>query len=425
MIYFVVVQAPAWPMGEDCFAVESAFAVHLRELRELIGPEYSQLVLIAPSMPEAMRERQRAHLATLEFAQTGIRFRAAFPLGMSRPRFLLTRLLPTWRWLKRQFAQPCVVHAGMSTELARPLMFMASLAGRRMGRTVMFMVDMDWRMHARRFHHIGEWGTRSYLVNRFAYDPLKWLQLWLAPRLFDVCCFKGDTLVRDFGSGRPNVHKFHDTVHAADDVMSGAALQARLAWLRKPAGPLELVYFGRLVRYKGIDRIIEAVRLARAAGTDVRLRIIGDGEEAPALQALVASLDLREHVQFDGAVPWGGPLFGMLERQHLCVMAPLIEDTPRAAFDAFCRGLPIVAFDIAFFRDLAAESGAVVTTPWPQSRGLADAFLKLSADREALARMAAGAVRFAADNTQQSWLQRRLGWLRSAVMQRDGGAAAQ
>lgn len=417
MNYFVVVQAPAFPMGEDRFSVESAFAIHLQELRRLIGPEYTQLVLVGPALSEAQASRLSAQMTVLDAATTGIRFRPAFPLDMSRARFLLGRWLPTWRWLKQQFAQPCVVHSGMSTELSRPLMFMASVAGWRMGRPVMFMVDMDWRRHASRFYRTGEWGLGSYLVNRLVYDPLKWVQLWLAPRLFDVCCFKGDTLVRDFGRGRPNVHKFHDTVHGAGDVLAGAALAGRLEFLRRP-GPLDLAYFGRLASNKGIDRIIEAVGRARSAGTDVRLRIIGDGDQQARLQALTGSLGLGPHVEFIAAVPWGTPLFGLLAKSHACVMAPLIEDTPRAAFDAFCRALPVVAFDIAFFRDLAAESGAVVTTRWPEPSGLAEAFTRLAADRESLARMGAQGVRFAADNTQQAWLERRLGWLREAQRRR-------
>jgi glycosyltransferase involved in cell wall biosynthesis len=414
MKYFLVVQAPAFPMGEDRFAVESAFAIHLQELRRLIGPAYIELVLIGPALSGAQGASQLAHMTTLERSASGIRFLPAFPLNVSRARFLLRRWGPTWRWLKQQFSEPCVVHSGMSTELSRPLMFMASLAGRRMGRPVVFMVDMDWRRHAERFRRTGEWGFGTWLVNRLAYDPLKWLQLWLAPRLFDVCCFKGDTLVRDFGRGRPNVHKFHDTVHGAADVLAGPSLAARLEWIRNTTGPLNVACFGRLASNKGIDRMIEAVGLAREQGADIRLRIIGDGDDAEDLRALVRSRKLESHVEFIGAVPWGAPLFRLLEDQHLCVMAPLIEDTPRAAFDAFCRGLPIVAFDIAFFSDLAAESGAVVTTPWPQAGGLAHAFARLSADRDSLARMGADAVAFAARNTQRIWLERRLDWLREA-----------
>jgi glycosyltransferase involved in cell wall biosynthesis len=412
MKYFVVVQAPAFSMGPDRFAVESAFAVHLQALREQIGPAYDELVLVGPGMSKARWEAQASQMTEVDAQATGVRFVAAFPLEISRVRFLLQGFVPMWFWLKRLFAQPCVVNSGMSTELSRPLMFMASLAARRMKRPVIFMVDMDFRMHARRFYETGAWSYRSYLVNRWLYDPLKWLQLRLAPLLFDVCCFKGETLVRDFGRGRPNVRKFHDTVHSADDLLDAGQLKVRMEWIRNGSDGLAVVYFGRLAANKGISRIIEAVAICRDRGVNVHLRIVGDGDCKQELVEQAQRLELLKQVEFIDALPWGAPLFRSLQDQHVCVFAPLTEDTPRAAFDALCRGLPVVAFDIAWFRDLAAESHAVITTQWPESAGLADAFARLSADREEVARLSARAVAFAAVNTQQAWLERRLGWLK-------------
>ena len=417
MKYYVVVQAPACPLDAERFAVESAFAIHLRELRALIGPEFEELVLIGPAMSAAQYGAASSGMTVMSPAETGVRFLPAFPLEMSRATFLLRRLVPTWFWLRRLFAAPCVVHSGMSTELARPLMFMASLAGRSMHRPVMFVVDMDFRMHARRLRATGAWSLRSYVLNRCIYDPMKWIQLRLAPYLFDVCSFKGETLVRDFGRGRPNVRAFHDTVHAASHVIDAAALEERIRWIQSRPRELAAVYFGRLVSSKGVDRIIDAVDMARQQGAAVRLSIIGDGPAREALQSRARERRLEGQIDFIDPVPWGEPLFRLLDRQQVCVMAPLIEDTPRAAFDAFCRGLPVVSFDIAYFRDLAHESGAVVTTPWPDPAGLARALAGLADDPVEMVRLSRNAVRFAAENTQQAWLKRRLGWLRAVFAQ--------
>jgi glycosyltransferase involved in cell wall biosynthesis len=414
MKYFVVVQAPAYSLSVDSCALESAFAVHLSLLRQLIGPKYDELVLIGPGLSADDYRSKVNQLSVLDAATSGVRFVPAFPLSASRAGFLLRRLWPTWRRLKSIFAEPCVVHSGMSTELARPLMFMASLAAKRMGRPVIFMVDMDFREHARRFYADRQWSLPSYLVNRLAYDPLKWLQLRLAPYLFDVCCFKGSILVRDFGRGRPNVHKFYDTVHSAADVLDDPQLARRLEWIARPGGPFTAVFFGRLAANKGIDRMITATHLARERGLDVRLRIIGDGECRAALADQIRDLALEAHVELVPAVAYGDPLFKLLEDCHVCVAAPLIEDTPRAAFDAFSRGLPMVAFDIAYFTDLEQASGAVITTPWAEAEGLAVAIVQLAQDRPRLMEMTRRAVQFAAQNTQEIWLRRRLGWLEDA-----------
>jgi glycosyltransferase involved in cell wall biosynthesis len=125
------------------------------------------------------------------------------------------------------------------------------------------------------------------------------------------------------------------------------------------AQPFRVTYFGRLAVNKGIDRMIVATGLARQRGVDVHLRIIGDGECRESLRLQAREANLEAYVEFEPPVTYGEPLFRRLEDCHACVAAPLIEDTPRAAFDAFSRGLPIIAFDIAYFRDLAqASSGS-------------------------------------------------------------------
>jgi glycosyltransferase involved in cell wall biosynthesis len=354
-------------------------------------------------------------MVELDAQASGIRFLPAFELDVPRWKFLLTGWWPMWRMLNREFSVPCVVHSGMSTDLARPLMLMASLAGWWRKRPVVFFVDMDFREHAKRFRETGAWSLHSYLLNRAVYDPLKWIQLWMAPRLFDLCCFKSPALVHSFGKGRPNVKTFFDTAHSASQVVSEEELTLRLSSCADPSRGLVACYFGRLAMNKGVDRMIAAVRIARKAGPDVRLRIIGDGECRDALRQQVEREGLGDFVDFIAAVPYGEPLFRLLEDCDVCLAAPLVEDTPRAAFDAMARGLPVIAFDISYFRDLAASGASVMTTPWPHPEGMASALAGLSADRNRLAGLVRNAVVFARANTQEIWLARRHAWLQELL----------
>ncbi|MET0209250.1 MAG: hypothetical protein ABW220_09405 [Burkholderiaceae bacterium] len=129
----------------------------------------------------------------------------------------------------------------------------------------------------------------------------------------------------------------------------------------------------------------------------------------------VREAKLDDAVEFEPPVAYGAPLFERLRDVHLSVAAPLIEDTPRAAFDSMARGIPIAAFDITYFQDLARESGAVRVTNWPEAEGLAQAFVELAADRPRLAGMSRAAVAFARANTQDIWLKRRTQWLLELV----------
>ncbi len=261
----------------------------------------------------------------------------------------------------------------------------------------------------------GLWSLKSYLVNRYLYDPLKWIQLWLAPRLFDLCLYKSRSLVRDFGRGRNNVRDFYDTAYGEQDIVDEQELTARLLVLREAQGPLRVTYFGRVVSYKGLDRVVAAVDLARRNGVAVTLRIIGDGDCLEALRRQVRAAQLDDHVEFVPPAPYGKELFRLVDENHVTVAAPLTEDTPRAAFDSMARGLPVIAFDITYFKDLEAASGAVLTTPWADAAGLATAFARLQSDPAEVVRMSHAAVKFARENTQDIWLDRRVKWMRAAA----------
>ena len=415
MDYVIAVQAPAYPLSDTCFATESAFAQHLRELRHSVGEDFEKVVLIAPALTEAEYAARRDHLGVVDFARDGVVFVPAHRTDTSARRFWLREASGLWRRIRDAVRTAGIVHSGVADDVWRPLMAMVNFAAWLSGRPVMFLVDIDFREHARRYRQVGLWNFRQYLVNRLIYDPLVYLQVWLAPRMFQLVLLKSASMVRDFGLRRAHVRNFYDTAHGADDVLSPAELAERNVMLREPDQPLEAVFFGRFVAYKGLDRAIEAVRLARAQGLDVRLTLIGEGECEASLRQQVAASGLQEAVRFLPPVPYGDPLFEQLRTKHVCVAAPLVEDTPRAAFDAMARGLPVVAFDISYFADLAQASGAVLLAPWPDPGGLAEGFRQLLSDRTRLSSMASAGVEFARSNTQAIWLERRARWMKGIV----------
>lgn len=420
MDYLVAVQAPAYPISATSFAVESAFAEHLKALRTSVGSRFARLVLVAPRLSEADFASQQNHLGRISLEEDQILFLPAHPLAASPAMFWLRHAWPIWRQVGKILAGGAVVHSGMSTDIWRPLMALVNFAGLRAHQPVIFMVDIDFRQHSRRFYHLGVWNLKAYLVNRLLHDPLKWLQVWLAPRLFQLVMLKSASMVRDFGNGRSHVKNFFDTAHSEEHLLPAAGLDRRLAGIRG-GGALKLVYFGRLVLNKGVDRIIDAVAMARDRGAAVELTVIGDGPCLASLQRQVAALKLDGAVRFLPQIAYGPELFDRLDEAHLMAAAPLIEDTPRAAFDAMARGLPIVAFDISYFRDLAECSGAVALSRWPDAGDLAGQIVTLHDDRERLAEMAAKSLAFATDNTQQAWLTKRAAWMREFALGEGGG----
>lgn len=424
MDYVIAVQTPAYRVGTTSFAVESAFATHLVALRKEVGSQAARVVLIAPQMAHGDYLGQADHLAILDAETDEVVFVPAYSLPLSGVRFWVQALPSLLRRVWPLMPFTSVVHSGMSFDIRRPMLAWINIVAWLRGRPILFVLDIDFRRDAGRYRQLGGWSSLKYLANVIVLDPFRWVQVWAAPKMCDLVLLKGESLVRDFGRGRPHVKNFQDTVHSADQVLDGPALVRRLHWLQDADRPLTLCYFGRLVWKKGIDRIIDAVSLARQQGHDVHLKIIGDGDMHDVLLAKIDSLALHPYVQIHSQVRYGEDLFELLDATHLNVAAPLVEDTPRAAFDAFARALPVLAFDIEYFRDLANASGAVALADWPKPESLAARIAELANDRERLSDMAGSGVRYARANTQEIWLQRRASWtvqylLGESVRQRD------
>jgi glycosyltransferase involved in cell wall biosynthesis len=256
----------------------------------------------------------------------------------------------------------------------------------------------------------GRWRRRSLLVCRYLYDPLRDLQLRLAVRSSSLVLLKGRNLCRDYGAGRPHVKYFLDAAFSERHVASKSDLALKLVSLEDIERPLELVYFGRLTAYKGVDRCVEAVALASKLTTaPLRLHVIGGGEQEAELKALAARLELGDRVQFHAAVPFGPRLFEALRPMHLLLAAPLSEDTPRSALDAMACGIPVLAFDTNYYSELR-ESGAVDLVPWPSVERLAERIADYADDKRLLTPLVRSAVAFARANTQEAWLQARADW---------------
>lgn len=405
--YVLAVQAPAYPLGDGRFAMESAFVAHIKELNARLSPPFARIVVIAPELSKEEYETSGFAFAHLSEADDGIAF---IPMrAPGRRHFWSGAGIPAWRHLRSILDTAGYLHGGLSWDVRAPDLLLLNLLAWRRRIPTTFVVDIDFRKTSSRYRTLGLWSGKSYAVNRLLHDPFKRLQVWLAARTSSLVLLKSSTMIEDYGRGRSNLRDFLDAAHSLKDVVSDEVLEARLA-RRAEQRRFEMVYFGRFVPYKGIDLIIDALQFATQKGADIHLTLVGGGESEDALRQRVAHHGLQNSVTFLAPVPYGTQLFEIIDRADIAVAAPIVEDTPRAALDALARGLPIVAFDIDYFSYLAEKSGAVALAAWPSADSLSDAVTKLSRDRETVAAMARRAVVFARANTQEAWLNKRLGW---------------
>ncbi|MFB7929179.1 glycosyltransferase family 4 protein [Streptomyces sp. NPDC056039] len=141
-----------------------------------------------------------------------------------------------------------------------------------------------------------------------------------------------------------------------------------------PHRPLRLLFVGRLQIQKNVARLLDAMALVRS---EVRLRIVGDGELRAALQAKAARLGLRD-VEFAGALH-GEDLVKAYADSDAFVLPSDKEGMPLVVLEAMAAGLPVVATDVPGNRELVAGTGLLAA---PEPAALARRIDELAADEE-------------------------------------------
>ena len=147
------------------------------------------------------------------------------------------------------------------------------------------------------------------------------------------------------------------------------------------AGTLRVVFLGRLVALKAVDALLDAVAEARRSA-DVRLTVIGDGPEKPALEAQAKLLRLGEAATFTGFLPQA-ECVAHLNRSDALALPSLHECGGAVVLEAMAMARPVIATNWGGPADyLDADCGVLVE---PDSRpalvtGFARAMADLAAD---------------------------------------------
>lgn len=162
--------------------------------------------------------------------------------------------------------------------------------------------------------------------------------------------------------------------------------------------PFRLLYLGRLSPQKNVGRLLQAMRLVRQP---IQLTVVGDGEQARALQEQAAELGLSN-------VTFAGPRTGPdLPRAYADADAFVLpsdrEGMPLVALEAMAAALPIVATDVPGNTDLL-HGVALLCKPEPGA--LAEALDTVAGDRELCRVLAGRSAEAARGHTWEAVLRR-------------------
>ena len=164
-----------------------------------------------------------------------------------------------------------------------------------------------------------------------------------------------------------------------------------------PGEPGSFLMFGRMEAYKGLDVLLDAVKILATQDAPVRFTIAGRGESVDLLAAEFAPFAqctvLNRFVPAVEAIE--------LMRRHSAVLLPYKDATQSGvAGTAFGNGRPVIASRVGGLADSVEDGVNGLTIPPGDPRALAAAILRLADDVGLLERLSRGA-RETAD--RRSW----------------------
>ncbi|MBI4314322.1 MAG: glycosyltransferase [Chloroflexi bacterium] len=160
----------------------------------------------------------------------------------------------------------------------------------------------------------------------------------------------------------------------------------------QPSERFEIVNIGSLQPYKGHGYLLQACARLRQRGIPLRCRIIGSGEERPALEKMVADMELTAEVQLLGPLPQE-EVSRLLPTAHCYVQPSVVtasgkmEGIPVALMEALACALPVVATSISGIPELVLPGRTGQLVPPADAGALAESLAAVYNDYAAAARM--------------------------------------
>jgi phosphatidyl-myo-inositol alpha-mannosyltransferase len=169
-------------------------------------------------------------------------------------------------------------------------------------------------------------------------------------------------------------------------VPNGVDLSAARPESRPASDDLEILFVGRAEGRKGLPVLLRAFEALRAAGVGARLTIAG----VPAIEVEPLLLD-PEGVRMVGPVDEDEKWRLLGSSDLLCAPSLGGESFGMVLTEAFASGTPVVASDIAGYRDVVRHGRDGILVPGGDAVELGEALRSLAADPGLRARMGAAA----------------------------------
>jgi glycosyltransferase involved in cell wall biosynthesis len=184
-----------------------------------------------------------------------------------------------------------------------------------------------------------------------------------------------------------------------------------------------LVSVGRLAKEKNQDTLLKAVAQVMQTHANVRLVLIGDGDERKWLKKLAGELGITGRVEFTGNMPHQ-EVVAYLKAADIFCFASITETQGLVTMEALAAGLPVVAVDAAGTNDVMENRREGFLTE-NNSEALAQAINQLIIDKSLREQFKAAAHKRAESLSIEAQAQKLLGVYEQAIGDHKAGRLVQ
>ncbi len=176
----------------------------------------------------------------------------------------------------------------------------------------------------------------------------------------------------------------------AEPTATFAAFMDLEPFLAGPPAPLPerpvALFVGVLERYKGVDVLADAWRLAAPRVPGATLHVVGRGTLREVPERLV--VELPEQTRWTESLPTP-EVAHALDEATVLVLPSRSEGLGRVVVEAFCRGRGVVGSHIGGIPDLVSDGESGLLVPPEDPDALADALVRVLSDRALAERLGA------------------------------------
>lgn len=344
---------------------------HVIALLSHIADRYDLWLVCREVIPEHARRLERigVKVELIDLA------RAPNPIRDVKALFRLVRFIRTHRF--------DILHAHMSKG-----MMIGGLAGRLAGVPVVVHTAQGFGWLALRNPMLR---ALFWLYDRTMYAAT-------LDRLFVVSQRQGDKLVADRMVRRELMSTVYNGIDT-DAVRESASAGVTRADLGIPDDKLLVVCVARLVWFKAVHTLVEAVHLLGPRAQGIRVVVVGDGDLRPQIERQIAELGLEEIVKLVGFRHDASRIIALGD---VFALSSVAEGMPLVIMQAMALEKPVVANAVDGVPELVADGETGLLVPPRDAAAFAAALGRMIDDPELRVRSgAAGRRRVDAEFTQR------------------------